>query len=163
MKRGLVISGIVCLFTAFAAAQNAPDLNGKLQKAIEQRQYSAVVTELQNLKQSDRKLFELNNYDYLLGRMSEKTGDFAAAIAEFQKVANRNSPLKEYALLHIAQVAHTTGNLLLERINLQQLLESSPESLLAGAAHNSLARNAFEARNFAETIRLLNAAPPPVG
>ena len=93
MKRGLVINGFVCLLTVFAAAQNAPDLNRKLEKAIEQRQYSAVVGENRALKQSDRKLFELNNYDYLLGRMSEKTGDCAAAMGDFQNVADRVSPL----------------------------------------------------------------------
>src|SRR6266550_5074269 len=113
MKRGLAISGFVCLLTAFTAAQNAPDLNRKLEKAIEQRQYSIAVSELKNFKQSDRRLFELNNYDYLLGRMSEKNGDFAAAMADFQNVAGRKSLLREYALFHIAQIAHTTGNLLL--------------------------------------------------
>lgn len=160
MKHLLTAAIFVCHFATLAVAQNATELHRRIQKAIEGREYSAAVSELQDLRRADRKGFDLNDYDYLLGRISEKTGDFAAAMGNYQSVLNRNSALTEYALFHLAQIAHTTGNLMLERIYLQQLIAFSPESLLASAAQSRLARNAFVSKNYVEAIRLLNNQRP---
>ena len=108
------------VFCLSIAAQNLPEANAQIRAAIENRNFAAAEGELENLRKSDRKAFEINNYDYLLARAAEKNGDFAAALANYQAVVNRNSVLTEYALWHLSQTARATGNLPLERIYLQQ-------------------------------------------
>ncbi|MEP6850184.1 MAG: transglycosylase SLT domain-containing protein, partial [Acidobacteriota bacterium] len=99
--------------------------------------------------------FEANNYDYLLGRMAEKSGDLSQALANFQSVAARGSVLSPYARWHEAQAARSTGNLMLERLAIMEIITSSPTSLVASAANNRLARSFFESGNYSETIRIL--------
>ncbi|MEP6903166.1 MAG: hypothetical protein ABJA66_15565, partial [Actinomycetota bacterium] len=77
------------LFSANLFAQT--ETPQKILQAVETRDYQTAINELETLKKADKKIFELNNYDYLLARLSEKTGDFAAAMANYQAVASRNS------------------------------------------------------------------------
>jgi tetratricopeptide (TPR) repeat protein len=137
------------------SAQNFGETHRKIRQSVENRDYAAAENELKALQKSDKKLFEANNYDYLLARMAEKRGDFAVAAANFQAVANRNSVLKEYALWHLALIARNSGNLLLERLFLQEIQIVAPESLLAKAVNARMARSFFEGKNYDSAIRLL--------
>ncbi|MBA2735367.1 MAG: tetratricopeptide repeat protein, partial [Pyrinomonadaceae bacterium] len=128
----------------------------KITQAVEQRNYALAVSELENLRKSDQKIFEINNYDYLLARMAEKKGDYAAAMANYQSVAGRNSVLKEYALWHLSQIARSSGNLMLERSFLQEISTFALESLLISAVKNRLAQSYFESKNYDTAIQLLN-------
>ena len=121
---GRSVSVCVYLWTILllSLAVSAQDVQVKIRQSLENRDYQTVIGELETLKKGDKKIFELNNYDYLLARLAEKKGDFAAAAANYQAVVNRNSILKEYALWHLAQVARTSGNLLLESTFLQEIL-----------------------------------------
>jgi soluble lytic murein transglycosylase len=127
----------------------------KIIRAVEQREYQTAISELETLKNSDKQSFEANNYDYLLARISEKTGEFAKAMANYQSVVNRNSVLKEYALWHLAQIARSSGNLMLERTFLQEIQTFAPESLLSEAVKIRLTRSFFESKNFETAINLL--------
>ncbi|MGI8495238.1 MAG: transglycosylase SLT domain-containing protein, partial [Pyrinomonadaceae bacterium] len=60
----------------------------------------------------------------------------------------------------LAQIARASGNLILERVYLQQLLTVAPDSLLNDAAEARLARSFFDGKNFASAIRLLDAPIP---
>lgn len=113
--------------------------------------------ELRSLKKTDPDLLAKNNYDYLLARMEEADGDTAAAIADYQSVANRDSILKAYALFRLARIFRESGNLLLERMYLTKLSIESPNSALISAARGRLANNSFEASNFGEAIRILTS------
>lgn len=159
-----VFSGLL-LFLVFGFqtavfAQDFTDAHEKIRRAAENRDYSAAVSRLQSLQKQDKKIFELNNYDYLLARMAEKQGDFALAAANYQSVAARDSVLKEYALWHLAHIARSSGNLMLERLFLQEIQAAAPQSLLNEAVNARLARSYFESKNFDSAIRLLagNAA-----
>lgn len=88
------------------------------------------------------------NQDYLLGRKAESAGDIAAATANYQAVVARNSILKEYALWRLARIARSTGDLVLERERLQQLLATAPGSLLYETAALRLSESFFESGNF---------------
>ena len=44
----------------------------KITQAVEQRNYALAADELENLRKSDVKIYEANNYDYLLARVAEK-------------------------------------------------------------------------------------------
>jgi len=89
------------------------------------------------------------NQEYLLGRKAENAGDIAAATASYQAVVSGNSLLKEYALWRLARIARSTGDLVLERERLQQLLSAAPNSLLYDSAALRLGDSFFESGDFA--------------
>ncbi len=158
-KNLLRFAALLCALCAFAGnnfAQTLPEMDVKIRRAVENKNYQAALSELTNLESRDKKAFELNNYDYLRARLAEKNGDFARAMADYQAVVNRNSVLTEYALRHLSQIARLSGNLMLERIYLRQLLAFAPESLLNDAAAARMARSYFESRDFAAAIQMLN-------
>ncbi len=155
MKKFVFLSFIL-LFTLDISAQNTDEIHSRIRNAVENKDYQTAINELQKFERTDKKLFALNNYDYLLARVSEKSGDLATAMANYQTIVNRNSILSEYALRHLAQIARVSGNLMLERIYLRELLTLAPNSLLNDAANARMARSYFESTDFAATIRLLN-------
>jgi soluble lytic murein transglycosylase len=144
------------LFSVNVFAQTHTETHQRILQSIENRDYQIASQELENLKRTDKNIFELNNYDYLLARIFEKKGDLAAAMANYQSVASRDSILKEYALWHLALISRASGNLLLERTYLQELLTLAPDALMADAAQTRLARSYFESKNYDTAIRLLN-------
>lgn len=143
-------------FLVLSLSVSAQDIHRKIRLSVENKDYKTAFTELQNLERADKKIFTLNNYDYLSARMAEKRDDFAAATAYYQSVVNRNSVLSEYALLHLSQIARAGGNLILERIYLRELFSIAPSGLTNDAANNRLARSYFESEDFNEAIQILN-------
>ena len=138
---------------AFSLSISAQDFHTKILQAVENRDYQTAASELEAMKRSDKKIFELNNYDYLLARVAEKKGDFAAAMVNYQSVVNRQSVLSEYALWHLSQLARSSGNLMLERSFLHEILSFAPMSLLGGAARTRLTQSYFESQNYEAVIR----------
>jgi soluble lytic murein transglycosylase-like protein/TolA-binding protein len=90
-----------------------------------------------------------SNQHYALGRKAESAGDFAAATANYQAVVARNSVLKEYSQWRLARLARLSGDLVLERERLQQLLATAPNSLLYATAALRLSESFFESGDFA--------------
>lgn len=139
-------------------SQNLQENHKKILNAVENRDYSGAIAELQTLQKADKKLFEINNYDYLLARLMQKHGDFATASANFQKVAGRDSILKEYALFHLAEIARSSGNPMSERLFLQEILTTAAtDNLLKEAVKARVARSYFESKNYEQAINLLNS------
>jgi soluble lytic murein transglycosylase len=136
----------------------AQDFQTKIKTAVENRDYSTAIIELNSLKKSDKKLFQINNYDYLTARLSEKKGDMATAMSNYNSIVKRKSVLKEYALWHLSQISRSSGNLLLERVYLQQLVAFAPNSLLNNAANSRVARSYFESNDFSSVINNLQSA-----
>ena len=91
---------------------------------------------------------QVPNYDYLLGRTAERNGDVASATASYQTLAANNSRLKEYALWRLSKIARSSGDLVLERERLQQLISTAPSSLLYEAAALRLVESFIESRDF---------------
>lgn len=147
--KSLTFIFFICLFTINLFAQ---DFQTKIRLAVENRDYSTAMVELNSLKKSDKKLFQINNYDYLLARVSEKKGDLAAAMANYNSVVKQRSLLSEYALWHLSQLSRSSGNLMLERVYLQQLIAFAPNSLLKNAAISRTARSYFESNDFQAVI-----------
>lgn len=147
---------LIFLFSLNLLAQ---DFRQKINDAVENHDYLTAIDELKSLEKSDKKTFTLNNYDYLMGRMAEKRGDVALAMAKYQTVVSRNSILSEYAKWHLAQIAHSSGNLILERVYLQRLLTENQNSLLIPAAYNRMSRSFFESKSYESAISSLQATP----
>lgn len=161
MKRLFLVLSLFFITLSNAHSQTSAESHQKIKAALERHEYLIVIADLENAARADRKLFELNNYDYLLARIAEKTGDFAKAAANYQAVVKRGSVLKEYALWHLAQIARGSGNLMLERTYLQEIIAFAPDSLLFTACRNRLARSWFESSNYDEAIRLLGDQQQP--
>ena len=117
--------------------------------AVEARDWQTARSEISKVRSANEALFRDKNYEYLLGRIAERTGDTANAVANYQAIASNNSRLKEYALWRLAKIARTTGDLVLERERLQQLIAAAPSSLLFEAATLRLSESFFESGDFA--------------
>ncbi|MEO8648070.1 MAG: tetratricopeptide repeat protein, partial [Acidobacteriota bacterium] len=153
MQRSAILFVLLC-FSLTVAAQSIDETHKRIQDLAAERNYSAAAAELAKLKAAQPIIFEANNYDYLAARMSEKSGDTAAALAYYQSVIKRDSILREYALWHVSRIARASGNLLLERIRLEELLAYSPDSLFAGAARQELAESWFAGGDVARSAAL---------
>lgn len=146
---------IFSLFAPALIAQTPAEAHERIRRNLADRNYHAAFNELRELERRDAPRFRANNYDYLLGRVAEKIGDVATAMASFQGVAGRGSILKEYALWHLARGARASGNLMLERVYLHELTAFSPNSLLTPPANRRLAESWFDSENYDLTIRQL--------
>lgn len=147
---------LIFLLTVFgfhtAYAQTPRERHEAVRASVERGDYAAAINQLQDWRLADPNLFALNNYDYLLARLSERSGDRASAAVNYQRVVARNALLSQYALWHLAQFARMTGNLTLEREQLRMLLVTAPESLLRDAASARLAESLFESGDYAAAI-----------
>lgn len=164
-KRRRLVAGLLLLLLPVVVlqAQTGRERHERIRVAVEGGDYQAAITELQTLSKSDPAAFALNNYDYLLGRLSERTGNAASAESHYQRVVARGSLLSQYALWHLAQLARGTGNLPLEREKLRQLLATAPESLLRDAAQARLGESFFESGDYASAISALRPRSSATG
>ena len=151
-----------CLFLAMSTfGQSSSELQAKIKADVDARAYLAAIEDLQELHAKDKKVFEANNYGYLLGRLTERTGDFALAMSAYQSTASGASLLAPNAKWHMSQIARSTGNLTLERILLQELIAAAPTSLFISAARNRIARSFYESANYNDAIKLLSGPVLP--
>lgn len=163
MKHNLLRLTLALLFISLhfslqaqpAKAQGARERQEHIRASMDGGDYAAAINDLRALSASDPAAFALNNYDYLLARVSERQGDVAGASANYQKIVARSSLLTEYALWHLSQIARATGNLVLEREQLRQLLATTPASLLRNAAEARLAESFFESGDYSSAVQML--------
>lgn len=125
--------------------------------AVEAQDWQTARAEIGKVRAANEALFRNKNYEYLLGRIAERTGDTAGAVANYQAIASNNSKLKEYALWRLAKIARATGDLVLERERLQQLVAAAPSSLLFDAATLRLTESFMESGDFTAAA---NSAKP---
>jgi soluble lytic murein transglycosylase-like protein/TolA-binding protein len=148
----------LCFVMTPVFSQTPPELEQKIRADIENRNFPGAIASLAAWQQQDDKVFRLNNYEYLLARLLEKTGDTARAAAGFQAVVKRNSVLSDYALWHLSALAQAQGNLTVERLYLRQIIFLFPDSLVSEAAQMRLAESYFESQDFPSAITALKAA-----
>jgi soluble lytic murein transglycosylase-like protein/TolA-binding protein len=116
--------------------------------AVESEDWQAARSEINKIRSANEAVFRDKNYEYLLGRIAERTGDTATALANYQAIVSNDSKLREYALWRLARLARATGDLVLERERLQQLVAAAPSSLLFDAATLRLSESFFESGDF---------------
>jgi soluble lytic murein transglycosylase len=153
------------LLIAFAAqlvsAQTPAEVHSRIRAALADRNYVSASDQLRDLESKDPDRFRENNYDYLLARVAEKTGETAKAMAEYQGVVNRNSVLKPYALWHLSRLARASGNLIVERTYLQELMSFSSDTLLVYPSARRMAQSWYESGNYDLAIRQVEQMPSP--
>lgn len=135
---------VVCVAAVATLAQSTDPVVA----AVEAENWQTARSEINKVRAVNEALFREKNYDYLLGRIAEKTGDTATALASYQAIAANDSKLREYALWRLAKLARTTGDLVLERERLQQLVATAPSSLLVEPATLRLSESFFESGDF---------------
>ena len=126
MKAILKRFSVTLLFIGFAygvAEGQSSDLQQSIRSAVENADWTTASSELNKLKAADPNAFQAKGYDYLAARVAEKSGDIATAVAGYQAVASKNTQLTPYALWHLALLARSTGDLLLEREQLRKLTQ----------------------------------------
>jgi soluble lytic murein transglycosylase len=150
---------LLLIFLAAGISAQQPsessELGQQIRKDSDAGHYAGAIASLKELQTGDDKIFRLNNYDYLLARLLEKTGDLAGAMTNYQAVIKRNSVLSDYALWHMAALMRASGNLPLERIYLHRFLSTGADSLINEAAQMRLAQSYFESKEFAAAVKTL--------
>jgi tetratricopeptide (TPR) repeat protein len=155
-----VLATVAFLF--FTAAAQTPQANHQqLRSAIDAGNFSAALAQLRALHSTNPLLFDANNYDYLLARLQERTGDVAGAANTYQANIARRSLLTEYSLWHLAQISRASGDLVHEREQLRVLVNTSPNSILREAAALRLGQSFNESQDFkgaAAAFRILSGS-----
>lgn len=146
---------LAVLFAPSAFAQSLQEQNNTIRAQVESGNASEAVTSLRSLKKADSPAFALNNFDYLLARLLEQTGDRSGASSSYKSVIARQSLLSQYAVWHLAQLARKTGDLVHERERLRQLILVSPGSLLRDAAMIRLAESYLESKDYLAAVSAL--------
>src|SRR4051812_1047270 len=95
---------ILLLALLVATCASALAQASRITQAVESEDWQTARTEIDRLRTSNETLFRENNYEYLLGRIAERTGDIAGANTNYQAIAARNSKLKQYALWRLAKI-----------------------------------------------------------
>jgi soluble lytic murein transglycosylase len=151
MTNGFKSFGLLTLLSIAlsASAQSSDNQQQAIRAAVDSQNWQTVRSEIEKLRTVDDHVYQEKGYEYLLGRIDERSGSSAAATAHYQTVAARNSTLSQYALWRLARIARAGGDLVLERERLRQLLVAAPASLLHDAAALRLAESFFESSDFA--------------
>lgn len=150
------------LLTSAIAVQAQSDDNQHrtIRSAVETGNWPTVISETTKVKTANPNLFQTRNYDYLLARAAEHTGDKTLASGQYQGVLARQSPLAGYSLWHLSRLARATGDLVQEREHLRRLTASGSNSLLYDAAVLRLAESFFESGDYASAA---SSARVPAG
>lgn len=116
--------------------------------------------QLREWQRASPETFASNNYDYLLARLLEQRGAHAEALALFQNVVARNSPLAGYALWHQAEIARANRKLSEEQTALQKLIAQFPDYLGRARAIQRLSESQFQSGNYQAVITTLRTLGP---
>ena len=155
---------IICLiillfFCADLFGQTEQARNLLIRRSVGQKNLPLAISELENLQNQNSSGFYSNNYDYLLARLLEKQGNISGAINNYQSVVNRDSVLKQYALWHLSQIMRFSGNLIMEKLYLQELSINQNKSLLNDVVRKRLIRNSLDSENYSRVISRLTKPP----
>jgi len=149
-NKGRILSLYLLLLAPIVGLQAQSDGNQQqtIRSAVEAGNWSTAISETTKFRTIDPNLFRARNYDYLLARAAENSGDKATAATNYQSVISRQSLLADYALWHISRLARATGDLVQEREHLRRLTALAPNSLLYDAAVLRLTESFFESGDY---------------
>jgi len=131
-----------------AYGQSSDEFSKRIRAAVENENWQAASTELEKFRTADPTSFHNRDYDYLVARISENSGNTAAATSGYENVVAGSSILSEYALWRLARIARSTGDLTLERERLRRLIAVSSGGLLKEPATLRLAESFFESSDY---------------
>ena len=156
-KPKLLVSvlAIISLCASAILAQTQQQQHERIVSAVDSGDPNTAIEELRTLRSSNPDLFASRNYDYLLARLTEDSGDLAESQSSYQTVVDRKSVLATYALWHLAQRARASGDLVLERERLRQFVTSQPISDLRNAAVLRIGESLIESGDYSPVVSVL--------
>jgi len=155
--RALLATCAICVLSQTAVfAQSPTESDARVRAATDSHDWATARSEIEKVRVSDPALFSSKGYDYLLGRVAENSGDLATAVKNYQQIVTSNGSLSAYALWHMARLARSTGDLVLERERLRQLVNLGQDELLHDAANLRLVESYFESGDNSATIAAAN-------
>ncbi|MBI3652242.1 MAG: transglycosylase SLT domain-containing protein [Acidobacteria bacterium] len=153
----------LCAVVPTSDAQGLQIRANEIRAAMEARDFDRAELFVREVRAANSPAFTANNYDYLLGRLAERKGAKAEAIALYNAVLNRQSILAPYALWHLATVARASGDLALERQYLARVAATYPASVPAHKAQDRLIDSLRDSKDYRATIALLKPLASPNG
>jgi len=146
---------ISLLLPASFAQSNLQTKHEQIIDSLKRDDYLQARQRLEALRRSSPEIFTRNNYDYLLARLLQREGELSLAAQAYESVVARRSPLSEYALWHLGEIARQQSNLKEEQQLLSRLLVANPQSLLAQKARQRLGKSYLESNNYGAAIAAL--------
>src|SRR5262245_58212720 len=118
----ILLNATVLVLSCSPTAAQANITNSTIREAVEKRQWSTAKAELERLRTKEPAVFRDSDYDYLLARIEDQSGDLNRATASYDATISNGSLLSQYSLWHLARIARSSGDLVLERERLRKLL-----------------------------------------
>lgn len=146
-----------------AHAQGLQSKADEIRSAMDARDFDRAESLVRDVRARSGAVFASNNYDYLLGRLTERRGAGAEAMSLYQAVLNRNSVLAPYALWRLSMLARAAGDLALERQHITRLSSAYPSSIPARASRDRLIESLIESGNYSASIGLLRGSASASG
>ena len=151
----LIFLGLLCLSAPEVAAQNVQNKANEIRAAMDARDFDRAEALVREFRAGNEQVFLANNYDYLLGRLSERRGATAEAQSHYLAALNRRSVLAPYALWHLSTLARTANDFALERQQLSRLMAAYPSSVPARRAKDRMIDSLRDSGDYRSTIALL--------
>jgi tetratricopeptide (TPR) repeat protein len=139
-------------------AQIGPKAHSQLRAALNRDDYPGAEQILRTMMKQSPGSFTRNNYDYLLGRLLKSRRANGEAMALFEQVVLRKSPLAGYALLHQAEIARASNNPKEEQRLLKKFISQHRDHLRLESAIERLTESYLKTGRYHEVIDLLRTS-----
>jgi len=160
-----LLLAVTVLLGSQATAQTPVQQHQEILKAVETGERDRAIRSLRVLQSKNPSLFAANNYDYLLGRLAEASDDRAGSLANYDAVVVRTGVLAPHALLRLAALARSSGDLVNERERLRHYLILAANTPSRDRAALRLGESFFQSEDFdgaISSLRLVLSSPTPV-
>ena len=160
----ILFLAVTVLLGPVATAQTAVQQHQEILRAVETGERDRAIRSLRVLRSKDPSLFAANNYDYLLGRLAEDSDDRAGSLANYDAVVGRRGVLAPHALLRLAGLARSSGDLVNERERLRQYLLLAADTPSRDRTALRLGESFFQSEDFdgaISSLRLVISSPTP--
>jgi soluble lytic murein transglycosylase len=121
-----------------------------------QRRYEEASSELATLKARNEPAYRKGNFALLAARIAEREKRLASALMHFTSINLNDRAAIQVVNGRMSQIARATGNAILERLLLRDVVLSLPSNELAYHAQERSAKNANEAENLGEAEAALS-------
>jgi soluble lytic murein transglycosylase len=140
-------------------AQTITGQYDRLREAMDRNDQAQAESLLRGMSARNPEAFALNNYDYLLARLLQNRQADDEAGAFFLRVVDRNSPLADYALWRLAEIARGRGDYSEEQKLLGKFIAQRGDHPLRDRAIDRLGDSYFKTGQYQKAIDTMQSPP----